>query len=109
MCRGFFGRSQMWTAHTHIRSTKCKELEDFIQLEAQTTQPSKYGQEICHAFVDHVALLNGISVNYQSGLIHGTDMSLVNEITPLQENETEISMDYDHISNLVQLGTNFFI
>ena len=39
----------------------------------------------------------------------GTDMSLVNEITPLEENETEISMDYDHISDLVQPGTNWFI
>ena len=66
----------MWTAHTHIGSTQCKELEDFIQLEAQTTQPLKYGQERCHAFVDHVALLNGMSVNYQSGLIHGTESHL---------------------------------
>ena len=39
----------------------------------------------------------------------GTDMCLVNEITPLEENETEISMDYDHISDLVQPGTNSFI
>jgi hypothetical protein len=42
-------------------------------------------------------------------------MSVVNEITPLEENETETSMDYDHISDychtldIVQLGTNFFI
>jgi hypothetical protein len=76
MCRGFFGRSQMRTTHTHIGSTQCKELEDFIPLEAQTTQPLKYGQEICHAFVGHVALLNGMSVNYQSGLIHGTESHL---------------------------------
>ena len=54
----------MWTTHTHIRSTKYKQLEDFIQLEAHTNQASKYGQERCHAFVDHVALLNGMSVNY---------------------------------------------
>ena len=39
----------------------------------------------------------------------GTDMSLVNEITPLEENETRIFMDYDHISDLVKPGTNFFI
>ena len=31
----------------------------------------------------------------------GTDMILVNEITPLEENQTEISMDYDHILDLV--------
>ena len=59
--------------------------------------------------MDHVTLLNGMSVNYQSGLIHDTDMSLVNEITPLEDNETKIYMDYDHISDLVQLGTNWFI
>ena len=39
----------------------------------------------------------------------GTDMSLVNEITPLEENETEISIDYDHILDLLQPGTNCFI
>ena len=39
----------------------------------------------------------------------GTDMSLVIEITTLEDNETEISIDYDHISNLVQPGTNCFI
>ena len=66
----------MWTAHTLIGSTQCKELGDFIQLEAQTTQPSKYGQERCHAFVDHVALLDGMNVNYQSGLIHGIESHL---------------------------------
>ena len=66
----------MWTAHTLIRSTQCKELRDFIQLEGQTTQPSKYGHERCHAFMDHVALMNGMSVNYQSGLIHGTESHL---------------------------------
>ena len=99
----------MWTAHTHIGSSQCKELEEFFQLEAQTTQPLKYGQEICHAFVDHVALLNGMSGNYHSGLIHGTDMSLANEITPLKEKQTEIFMDYDHISDLVQPGKNSFI
>jgi hypothetical protein len=36
-------------------------------------------------------------------------MILVNEITPLEENETKISMDYDHILDLVQPGTNCFI
>jgi hypothetical protein len=60
----------MWTTQTHIGSIQCKELKDFIQLEAQATQPLKYRQEICLVFVDYVALLNGMSVNYQSGLIH---------------------------------------
>ena len=27
----------------------------------------------CHSFVDHVAWVNGMSVNYQSGLIHGIE------------------------------------
>jgi len=49
--------------------------------------------------MDHVTLLNGMSVNYQSRLIYGTDMSLVNEITPLEENQTKIYMDYDHQLN----------
>ena len=40
---------------------------------------------------------------------HGIDMSVVNEITPLEKNQTEISVDYDHISDLVQPGTNCFI
>ena len=39
----------------------------------------------------------------------GTDMSLVNEITPLEENQTKISMGYDHISYRVKPGTNCFI
>ena len=39
----------------------------------------------------------------------GINMSLVNEITLLEENETEISIDYDHISDLVKPGTNCFI
>ena len=39
----------------------------------------------------------------------GSDMSMVNEITPLEENQTKISTDYDHISDLVQPGTNCFI
>jgi hypothetical protein len=64
--------------------------------------------------VNHVALLNGMSINYQSGLIHGTeshgtDISVVNEITPLEENTTKIFIDYDHISDLVKVGTNCFI
>ena len=66
----------MWTAHTHIGSTQCKELKDFIQLEAQTTKPLKYGQESSHSFVDQVALLDGMSVNYQSGVIHGIESHL---------------------------------
>ena len=108
-CVEDFLGGQKCGSHTHIRSTQCKELKDFIQLEAQTTRPLKYGQEKCHAFVDHVTLLNGMSVNYQSELIHGTDMSLVNEITHLEENQTKISIYYDHISDLVQAGTNLFI
>lgn len=48
----------MCNSHTHIGSTQCKELKDFIQLEAQTIHPSKYGQELCHDFLDHVALVN---------------------------------------------------
>ena len=33
-------------------------------------------------------------------------MSVVNEITPLEEDKKEISIDYDCISYLVQEGTN---
>lgn len=35
----------MWTTHTHTGLTQCMKLDNFIKLEAQTTRPSKYGQE----------------------------------------------------------------
>jgi hypothetical protein len=98
-------------SHTYWVNT-VQETWGFHSIRSSENSSLENGQEICHAFVDHVALLNGMSVNYQSGLIHGTKshlaliMRLVNEITLLEENETEISIDYDHISDLVQPGTN---
>ena len=56
---------------------------------------------------DECELLEWVDIWHRVAL--GTNMSLVNEITLLEENETKISMDYDHISDLVQLGTNYFI
>ena len=35
----------MWTDPTHIEGTHCMELDSFIQLEAQTTRPYKFGQD----------------------------------------------------------------
>ena len=60
----------------HIRSTQCMELDSFIQLEAQETHPSKYGKEKCHDSVHHVELLNGMSVNFQTMLMDGTESCL---------------------------------
>ena len=39
----------------------------------------------------------------------GIDLSVVNEIIHLEANQAKIFMDYDHISDLVQPCTNFFI
>lgn len=36
----------------------------------------------------------------------GSDMSMVNEINPLEEDQIEICIYYDYISDLVQVGTN---
>ena len=41
-------------------------------------------------------------------VIIGTVISVVSEINPLEENQTEISMYYDHILYLIQPSTNFF-
>ena len=35
-----------------------------------------------------------------------SDMSVLNEITPFEEDQTKIFIDYDYISYLVQEGTN---
>ena len=101
----------MWTAHTHIGSTQCKELKDFIQLEAQqlnleiwTRKMSCFCRSCSIAEQDECELLEWVDTWHRVTL--GTDMSLVNEITPLEENENEISMDYDQISDLIQLGIN---
>ena len=39
------------------------ELDSFIQLEAQTTQPYKFGQDLRLSFAVPVALMNGMIVS----------------------------------------------
>ena len=39
------------------------------------------------------------------GLTLGIDLKGVNEIDHLEDDQTYISTDYDHISDLIQVGT----
>ena len=87
------------------------EFDSFIQLEAHTTQPYKFGQDRRLAFAVPKVSMNGMIVSIQIPLIHGDQVTLgmnfngLNETYHLEYDHTHISTDYDHISDLIEAGT----
>jgi hypothetical protein len=55
----------------HTSLTICMGVSAFIVFDDLTTIHLKYGQQNSFSSIAHVLMVNGMSVNHQTGLIHG--------------------------------------
>lgn len=67
----FFGRWWMLIDHIYMNVEQSRALVDFVWLKYQTMLYFKYGPKISLAFVLHVVVMNGKTVNPQNGLVDG--------------------------------------
>ena len=78
----------------------------FIQFEALITQYLKFGPENSLVFARLAVMVTGMGVNRWIGLMDGISLPLdqraIVELTPLEEDQSSISIDFDHVSDLVQ-------
>ena len=84
------------------------ELDSFIQLEAQTTQIwTRLKVCFCNSYsIDEWDDCEyTYTIDTWDRVTLGTNLNGVNEIDHLEDDQTHISTDYDHILDLIQAGT----
>ena len=85
----------------------------FIRFEALITQYLKFGPENSLVFARLIVMVTGMCVNHWvdgwDRISLPLDQCAIVELTSLEEYQSSISIDFDHVSDLVQPGMMHFL